>query len=120
MSVRPNVGTYFEHVHGRGCSAHLSRVARARSVAFSRSDIACRRCHVSAPAGRPVLYPSVAEVCGIAGVHALLPCVQRGAGLGARGSIRGKLDTISTPVDEFEAVATVLLLVGVVSTEARL
>ena len=83
MSVRPNVGTDFEHVHGRGCSAHLSRVARARSVAFSGSDIAHRRCNVSAPAGRPVLHPGIAVVRGIAGVHAVLPCVQHRAGLGA-------------------------------------
>ena len=50
----------------------------------------------------------------------MLPCVQRGAGLFTRGSIRGELDAISTPVDEFETVAAVLLLVGVVPTEAGL
>ena len=120
MSVRPTVGTYFKHIHGRGCSTHLSRVAGARCVAFSWPQVAQRRCHVPAPAGRPVLHTGIDVLRRIAGVHAVLPCVQRGAGLFTQGSIRGELDAISTPVDEFETVAAVLLLVGVVSTEAGL
>ena len=120
MSVRPTVGSYFKHVHGRGCSTHLSRVPRARCVALSWPQVAQGRCHVSAPASCSVLHAGIAVVPGVAGVHAVLPCVQRGTTLFTRGSIRGELDAISTPVDAFETVATVSLLVGVVSTEAGL
>ena len=66
------------------------------------------------------MHAGEAVVPGIAGVHAVLPCVQRGATLFTRGSIRGELDAISTPVDEFETVAAVLLPVGVVSAETWL
>ena len=110
-----------KNIHFCDCSTHLICVAGTRYVAFSWSEIVMRRSLVSAPAARSVLHSGVSVLLALADLDARLSSVGRDDCVHAGEKTPGELDAIPVPVDEgVQTVATVLLLVGVVSTEARL
>ena len=91
-------------------------------VAFSCwLDVVQRRPLVSAPAACPVLQAGISELLKLAKSDALLSSVVRADGVQAREKTPRELNAIPVPVDEsVQAVATVLLPVGAVSTETFL
>ena len=101
---------------------NLMIVARTGSVALSRSYIVTLRFLVSTPTARPVLQTCVPLVLGLTESDAFLDRVVGGdCQLHLRRKTFGELDALPVPCDSaVQAVAAVLLLVVVVSTETDL